>query len=102
MVTACLMSDKPGFILGCGSVSTKCPTNFSLSQHHDKLKLIGHQTYPLLYFGDTEWKFLFTTRARLKWKRALPLSSFRSYSKMRRPSSGSTWPSPLRLTRTCC
>src|SRR6185503_13615253 len=22
----------------------KCPTNFSLSQHHDKLKLIGHQT----------------------------------------------------------
>jgi hypothetical protein len=24
--------------------NAECPTNFSLSQHHDKLKLIGHQT----------------------------------------------------------
>ncbi len=25
-----------------------CPTNFSLSRRYDKLKLIGHQTDPLL------------------------------------------------------
>ena len=34
----------------------KCPTNFSLSQHHDKLKLIGHQTDPVLKIEEATKK----------------------------------------------
>jgi len=30
-----------------GHFRCKCPINFSLSRHSDKLKLIGHQTDPL-------------------------------------------------------
>jgi hypothetical protein len=30
-----------------GQFRCKCPINFSLSRRYDKLKLIGHQTYPL-------------------------------------------------------
>ena len=30
-----------------GHFCCKCPINFSLSRHSDKLKLIGHQTDPL-------------------------------------------------------
>ena len=30
-----------------GYFRCKCPINFSLSGHYDKLKLIGHQTDPL-------------------------------------------------------
>ena len=34
--------------IGSGSLHCKCPINFSLSRHYDKLKLIEHQTDPLL------------------------------------------------------
>ena len=37
------------YLLGpvVGHFRCKCPINFSLSRHYDKLKLIGHQTDPL-------------------------------------------------------
>ena len=34
-----------------GHFRCKCPINFSLSGHYDKLKLIGHQTDPLRHNG---------------------------------------------------
>jgi len=40
------LSGKLGVYLVVGQFQEKCPTNFSLSEHHDKLKLIEYQTEP--------------------------------------------------------
>jgi hypothetical protein len=53
-----------------GQFRSKCPTNFSLSQRYDKLKLIGHQTDPLPNYKESrrtdEYGNRFRYRAKVK------------------------------------